>query len=176
MTPQQCALLRFAPHAARKTTTTLSVSASLSSKIKIKAKREKTMRKYQLICKLLAVLLLVNACTVHTPQAQPPTCNNNALSPFSVGLGPYSNEATSSTTSSSTPSSSESTFGKIVGGLLALLLVGAAIKASSDYGGGTSNMTEIEKQAGRHLTKSEYEQYYDEHPEAWTPVYVLPSK
>lgn len=134
------------------------------------------MRKYQLICKLLAVLLLVNACTVHTPQAQPPTCDNKPLSTFSVGLGPYSNETTSSTTSSSTSSSSESTFGKIVGGLLALLLVGTAIKASSDYGGGTSDMTEIERKAGRYLTKSEYEQYYDEHPETWTPVYVIPSE
>ena len=136
--------------------------------------------KYQLICGFLSVGILTSGCS-HKHHTQECPQEHRALSTFTVGLGNYSKEPTPSASTSNTSVASEDGLGKILGTILGFLLVGAAIKASSSYAGAspdmaTSDMTEIERKAGRYLTKSGYEQYYNEHPETWTPVYIIPSE
>lgn len=130
--------------------------------------------KYRLIYGLLTTGLLASACSSQTQHAQPPPREYEPLSTFSVEL--KSDEYSSSYSSSS---DSESTWGKAIGTLLGIGLCILAIDAASDFvdeNYDTSDMTEPEKKMGRYMTRSEHKEYYNEHPETWTPVYVVPSE
>lgn len=131
--------------------------------------------KYRLIYAFLSTGLLASACSSQTQHAQPPPREYEPLSTFSVEL--RSDEYSSSSYASS--SDSEITWGKAIGTLLGIGLSILAINAASDFvdeNYDTSDMTEPEKKMGHYMTKSEYKEYYNEHPETWTPVYVVPSE
>lgn len=80
---------------------------------------------------------------------------------------------------SSSSSESGGGFGEFLGMLLGIGLNIFAMKVASDFvdeNYDTSDWTDAEKKVGRQMTRREHEKYYREHPETWTPVYVVPSE
>lgn len=139
------------------------------------------MKKYRLICGLLVASILANACSSPTHPTQAQSQENEPFSTFAIGIGSYEKEAEVSVDSSSTSPSSDSSggFGELFRTLLVIGLSIFAIKAASDFvdeNYDTSGWTDAEKKVGRQMTRTEHEEYYREHPETWTPVYVLPSE
>ena len=139
------------------------------------------MKKYRLICGLLVASILANACSSPTHPTQAQSQENEPFSTFAIGIGSYEKEAEVSVASSSTSPSSGSGngFGEFLGTLLGIGLSILAMKATSDFvdkNYDTSGWTNTERKVGRRMTKTDYEEYYREHPETWTPVYVVPSE
>ncbi len=139
------------------------------------------MKKYRLICGLLVASILLNACSSPTLPTQAQPRKTEPFSTFIIGVGSYEKEAEVSVASSSSspPSGSGGGFGEFLGTLLGIGLSILAINAASDFiddNYDSSDMTEPEKKMGRYMTRSEHKEYYENHPETWTPVYVIPSE
>lgn len=158
------------------------------------------MKKYRLICGLLVAGILVNACSSHTIPAQSQSQGNEPLPTFSIGLGFYEKEAevkeaevseasscSSSGTSqdrrisgsscSSSGSGSDFWEGLLTFAGLALGLAATAhttfseVEAARETGWTGEYQPEWDR-----MTRSQAIEYISEHPETWTPVYVVPAE